>query len=131
MIVDRLLVEDGAVEFTSQAGQVESRIDAIALSGSLSADRLLATKVSGRWGEQVLRADIKSKLPAEGSDGRVAPLEFTVDAPGLLLDALTGRAEVGSNGTVLTVNSLTGAVGKKQIQWTGVGRFLPASLRSN
>ena len=65
-------------------------------------------------GEQVFRADIKTKLPAEGSETRVAPLEFTVEAPGLLLDALTGRAEVGANGTVLTVNSLTGAVGKSR-----------------
>jgi AsmA protein len=112
--VDRLLVDDGAVEFISQAGQVESRIDVIAVSGSLSADRLLALKASGRWGDQVLRADIKSKLPADGIDKRVAPLEFTIDAPGLLLDALTGRAEVGANGTVLTVNSLTGAVGKSR-----------------
>jgi AsmA protein len=114
VIIDRLLVEDGAVEFVSQAGQVESRIDAIALSGSLSADRLLATKLSARWAEQVFRADIKSKLPAEGSDARVAPLEFTVEAPGLLLDPLTGRAEVGTNGTVLTVNSLTGSIGKNR-----------------
>ena len=71
-------------------------------------------KASGRWGDQVLRADIKSKLPADGSDKRAAPLEFTIDAPGLLQDALTGRAEVGANGTVLTVNSLTGAVGKSR-----------------
>jgi AsmA protein len=112
--IDRLLVDDGAVEFTSQRGQVESRIDVIAVSGSLSADRLLALKASGRWGDQVLRADIKSKLPADGIDKRVAPLEFTIDAPGLLLDALTGRAEVGANGTVLTLNSLTGAVGKSR-----------------
>ncbi len=112
--IDRLLVDDGAVEFTSQAGQVESRIDVIAVSGSLSADRLLALKASGRWGDQVLRADIKSKLPADGIDKRAAPLEFTIDAPGLLLDALTGRAEVGANGAVLTVNSLTGAVGKSR-----------------
>ena len=114
VIVDRLLVEDGAVEFASQAGQVESRIDAITLSGSLSADRLLATKLSARWGDQVLRADLKSKLPAEGSDARVAPLEYTIEAPGLLLDALTGRAEVGVNGPVLSINSLTGAVGKSR-----------------
>jgi AsmA protein len=112
--IDRLLVDDGAVEFVSQAGQVEGRIDVIAVSGSLSADRLLALKTSGRWGDQVLRADIKSKLPADGIDKRVAPLEFTIDAPGLLLDALTGRAEVGANGAVLTVNSLTGAVGKSR-----------------
>jgi AsmA protein len=109
-----MLVEDGAVEFTSPAGQVESRIDSIALSGSLSADRLLAAKISGRWGEQAVRADLKSKLPAEGSDARVAPLEFTVEAPGLLLDALTGRAEVGVNGPMLSINSLTGAVGKSR-----------------
>jgi len=104
--IDRLLVQDGAVEFVSQAGQVEGRIDAIAVSGSLSADRLLATKVSGRWGEHAWRADIKGKLPAPGSDRRIAPVEFTVDAPGLLLDAMTGRTEVGVNGTVLTLNSL-------------------------
>jgi len=112
--IDRLLVEDGAVEFVSQAGQVEGRIDAVAVSGSLSADRLLATKVSGRWGEQAWRADIKGKLPAQGSDARVAPVEFTVDAPGLLLDALTGRAEAGTSGAVLTLNSLTGAIGKSR-----------------
>lgn len=119
VIVDRLLVDDGAVEFISETGRVESRIDAVALSGSLSADRLLAAKLSARWGEQVLRADIKSRLPAEGSNGRVAPLEFTVEAPGLLLDILTGRAEVGTNGTVLTVNSLTGAVGKSRYNGAG------------
>ena len=112
--IDRLLVDDGAVEFTSQGSLVESRIEAIAISGSLSADRQLAMKVSGRWGEQMLRADIKSKLPADGSDKRVAPLEFTVDAPGLLLDPMTGRAEAVLNGTVLTVNSLMGAVGKSR-----------------
>jgi AsmA protein len=112
--IDRLLMEDGAVEFVSQAGQVESRIDAIAVSGSLSADRLLATKISGRWGEQAWRADIKGKLPAQGSDGRIAPVEFTVEAPGLLLDPLSGRAQVGTSGTVLTLNSLTGAVGKNR-----------------
>ena len=112
--IDRLLVEDGVVEFTNQSGQVEGRIDVIAVSGSLSADRLLAMKASGRWGEQTLRADIKSKLPADGSDKRVAPLEFTIDAPGLLLDPMTGRAEAGINGTVLTVNSLMGAVGKSR-----------------
>jgi AsmA protein len=113
--IDRLLVDDGAVEFTSQGSSlVESRIEAIAISGSLSAEHLLAMKVSGRWGEQMLRADIKSKLPANGSDKRVAPLEFTVDAPGLLLDPMTGRAEAGISGTVLTFNSLMGAVGKSR-----------------
>jgi AsmA protein len=110
--IDRFVVEDGAVEFTSQGSLVESRIDGITVSGSLSADRSLATKLSGRWGAQVLRADIKSKLPADSSDKRVVPLEFTIDAPGLLLDALSGRAEAGVNGNVLTLNSLTGAVGK-------------------
>jgi AsmA protein len=112
--IDRLLVDDGAVEFTSQGSLVESRIDAIAISGSLSADHLLTLKVSGRWGEQLLRADIKGRLPAGGSDKRAAPLEFTVDAPGLLLDPMTGRAEAGINGTVLTINSLMGAVGKNR-----------------
>jgi AsmA protein len=102
------------VEFTNPSGQVESRIEAIAISGSLSSDRQLAMKVSGRWGEQTLRADIKSKFPADGSDKRVAPLEFTIDAPGLLLDPMTGRAEAGVNGTLLTINSLTGAVGKSR-----------------
>jgi AsmA protein len=102
------------VAFVSPPGQVEGRIDVIAVSGSLSADRLLALKASGRWGDQILRGDIKSKLPADGIGKRVAPLEFTIDAPGLLLDALTGRAEVGANGPVLTVNSLTGAVGKSR-----------------
>jgi len=114
VIIDRLTVDDGAVEFTSQAGQIDSRIDAIAISGSFSADRVLAAKVVARWGEQPYRADIKSKLPAPGSNARAAPLEFTVDAPGLLLDPLTGRAEVGTNGTLLTVNALSGAVGKSR-----------------
>ena len=130
VIVDRLLVEDGAVEFTGPAGQVESRINSIALTGSLSADRLLTAKISGRWGEQSLRADLKSKLPAEGSDARVAPLEFTVEAPGLLLDALAGRAEVGVNGSVLSINSLTGAVGKSNSMATHRW-ILPASRPSN
>src|ERR1043166_4694132 len=84
VIIDRLTVDDGAVEFTSQDGQIDSRIAAIAIGGSFSADRVLAAKGVARWGEQPYRADIKSKLPAPGSNARAAPLEFTVDAPGLL-----------------------------------------------
>ena len=38
LTVDRLVVEDGAVDFVTEANRVESRIDSINLTGSLSGD---------------------------------------------------------------------------------------------
>ena len=109
--VDRLVVEDGAVEFINHADRVESRIDRIALTGSLSGDHALAVKASGYLGEQVLRVELKGKLPAGRDDGQGAGLEFTVEAPGLLQDAALGKADVRTNGSLLTINSLAGTIG--------------------
>ena len=64
LTVDRLVVEDGAVDFVTEANRVQSRIDSINLTGSLSSDHALAVKVSARVGEQSLRAGLKGKLPA-------------------------------------------------------------------
>ena len=83
------------VEFTSQGGRVESRIEAIAVSGSLSADHVLAMKASGRWGEQMLRADIKSC-----NVGIACGLEICA---GILLQS--DRATGGQNGRFCLVQA--------------------------
>jgi AsmA protein len=111
LTVDRLIVEDGAVEFVSRPDRVESRIDRIALTGALSADHVLAVKASGYLGDQVLRAELNGTLPAGRDDGKGAGLEFKVEAPGLLQDAAVGKADVRANGSLLTVNALAGTIG--------------------
>ena len=111
LIVDRLIVEDGTVQFVSRPDRVESRIDHIELTGSLSADHVLAVKASGTLGEQVLRADLNGTLPMGRTDGKGAGLEFKLEAPGLLQDVAFGKADVKANGSLLTINSLAGAIG--------------------
>lgn len=112
LIVDRLIVEDGAVEFVNPAGGVEGRVDDIALTGSLSGDRTLAAKASGRLGEQEVRAELKGKLPAGLDGGQPAALEFSLDAPGFFQDPVTGKATVRTNGRLLAINPLAGTVGQ-------------------
>jgi AsmA protein len=111
LTVDRLVVEDGTVEFVTEANQAESRVDSVNLTGSLSGDHVLAVKASARVGEQSLRAGLKGKLPAGRDVGQVAAMEFTVDAPGLLQETATGKAEVKTSGSLLTISALTGAIG--------------------
>ncbi len=114
LIVDRLVVEEGAVEFFSEANRVESRIDQIDLTGSLSGDHLLAVKASGRMGEQVVRAEVKGKLPAGRLDGQNVALEFSAEAPGLLQDAVTGKAVARTDGALFTINPLAGTIGQSK-----------------
>jgi AsmA protein len=113
LAVDRLVVEDGAIEFISPPNRVETRIDGIALNGSLS-DQALAVKAGGLIGEQVFLVEVKGKLPAGRDTGQASPFEIAIDAPGLLQGSVRAKAHVKSSGSVVAINSLAGTIGQSK-----------------
>jgi AsmA protein len=110
-LVDRFVVENGAVAFVNQQGQVESRLDRVELQGSVAAGDLLTVKGSGRAGEQTLLASLKGQIPQARNDGRPRAFEFTFEAPGLLRETARGTADVRTRGSLLSISSFTGAIG--------------------
>lgn len=120
LAVERFVVEDGAVEFRDQAGQVENSISAITVKGSLKADRSLDVTTSSRLGEQELRFAFKGTMPRR-DDNQGKPFDFKIEAPGALAEPVTGTADVRKTGSTLAINSLGGTIAQSQFSgWTSL-----------
>src|SRR6185369_4992419 len=66
---------------------------------------------NARTGEHPLKFDIKATAPVPPLERQNIPTEFTIDAPALLPSAVSGKAEVRLNGSVVQINGLTGMFG--------------------
>jgi AsmA protein len=109
LAIERFVVEEGAVEFRDQAGQIENSITAIAVKGSLKADRSLDVTTTSRLGEQELRFAFKGTMPRR-DDNQGKPFDFKIEAPGMLVEPVTGTADVRKTGSTLAINSLAGTI---------------------
>ncbi len=120
--VDRVVIHDGAVEMLSRGNRLESRIDQIEVVATLNAAaESLDLKASGRWDEQPLRVAIKAKTPEGRLDAPALPIEFAIELPGLIEDALPGVAEIKVNGPMLSINALSGTIGRNKFNgWASV-----------
>lgn len=106
LVIDRLSIEDGAVEFADPVGKVEGRIEGMTGGATLRADRTLDTGVTARVGEQAVRLLLKGKF-----GGGDTSLAFHFEAPGLLQDTIDGTVSASVAGPVLTLDAVNGAVG--------------------
>src|SRR5258706_12671657 len=61
-----------------------------------------------------LRSDPPAPRPAILAERQNIPVEMTFEAPGLLRQPLTSKAEVRLNGSVLMINGLSGTCGDGQ-----------------
>ena len=61
-----------------------------------------------------MSADIKSRLPAEAATPASPRSNSPLMRPACCWTLCTGRAEVGVNGPVSSINALAGAVGKSR-----------------
>ena len=107
-------IADGTIAFTNPRDRVENRIEGIDAEATSATDRQVDIAGSARLGEHPLKFAIKATAPAVLADRQNVPLAFTIDAPGLLQQSLSGKAEARLNGPVLMINGLSGTFGDSQ-----------------
>jgi len=111
LAIDRVTITDGAVVLSNLRDRVENRIDGINATAAIGADRKIGLRGNAHAGEQALKFDIKAAVPAAPVERQNIPVDFALDAPGMLQAPLSGKAEVRLNGSVVMINGLTGTVG--------------------
>jgi AsmA protein len=109
--IDRIKVIDGAVAFSNPRDHVESRIEGINAYATIGADRKIKLAGTGRTNESPLKFDATATLPASPIEHQTLPVEFDVEAPGLLTAPLSAKAEVRFASPVVMINTLTGSLG--------------------
>jgi AsmA protein len=111
MLIDRVVMSDGAVVFKDTRNRVENRIEQINLKATATPDRRLDLMADARAGDQPFKLEAKATVPNEPVDSLTVPVDFKVDVPGLLPQALSGNGEVKVSGTTVTINGLSGMMG--------------------
>ncbi len=120
LAIERIVVEDGSVEFRDQSGHVENSIRGIAVRGSLKADSALDVTTSCRLGTQEVRFAFKGVIPGR-NETKGRSFEFTIEAPGVLGQPVNGTADVRKQGATLAMNSLGGSIeGSRFSGWASV-----------
>jgi AsmA protein len=109
--IDRVAVSDGAIVFSNLHDRFEQRIDGLNAEARIDGDRKIGITGDARAGEQPLKFEIKATAPAAPMERQNIPLELTLDAPGVLQNPLSAKAEVRLNGSVVMINGLSGTLG--------------------
>jgi AsmA protein len=109
--IDRVTVSDGAIVFSNLHDRFEQRIDGMNAEARIGGDRKVTLTGDARAGERPLKFNIKATAPAAPMERQNIPLELTLDAPGVLQNPLSAKAEVRLNGSVVMINGLSGTLG--------------------
>jgi AsmA protein len=109
--IGRVTVTDGAIVFSNLRDRVTNRIDGINAKAIIGDDRNIRATGSARAGEHPLKFVVKATPPAPPVERQNIPVDLTLEAPDLLKNPLSARAEIRLNGTLVTINGLTGALG--------------------
>ncbi|WP_159012408.1 AsmA family protein [Bradyrhizobium sp. S69] len=109
--IGRVTVTDGAIVFSNLRDRVTNRIDGINAKATIGDDRNIRATGSARASEHPLKFVIKVTPPAPPLERQTIPVDLMVEAPDLLKNPLSAKAEIRLNGTVVMINGLTGALG--------------------
>ncbi|MBV8927214.1 MAG: AsmA family protein [Bradyrhizobium sp.] len=109
--IDRVKIVDGAIVASNPHDRFEHRIDGINANAIIDAARKLKLSGTARSGETPLKFSLNAAMPSPPVDRQTIPLDFTLEAPGLLQAPLTSKAELHFNGPIVMFNSLSGALG--------------------
>jgi len=109
--IARVTVTDGAIVFSSLRDRVTNRIDGINAKATVGDDRNIRATGNARAGEHPLKFVIKVTPPAPPLERQTIPVDLMVEAPDLLKNPLSAKAEIRLNGTMVMINGLTGALG--------------------
>jgi AsmA protein len=109
--IEHITVTDGTVTFSNLRDRVENRIEGISANAVVGTDRKIKITGSARASGHPLKFDIKATAISPPLERQNVPVEFSLDAPGVLQAPLSGKAEVRLNGSLVMINGLTGTIG--------------------
>ena len=109
--IRRITVTDGTVTLFNTHDRVEDHIEGVTAHATIDADRRLSLDGSARAGGHPLTFNVKASMPDPSQLQQAIPAELSLQAPGLLQAPLSAKAEVRRNGSVVMINSLSGAIG--------------------
>jgi AsmA protein len=109
--IHRVTVKDGTIAFSNLRDRVDNRIEGINATAVIGTDRNVNLSGNARASSRQLKFAIKAAMPAPPLERQNIPIELTLEAPGLLENPLTAKAEVRLNGSVVMINGLSGTLG--------------------
>jgi AsmA protein len=109
LAIHRVTVTDGRIILANLRDQFEQHIEGINAEARIGDDRRLSITGSGRAGEQPLSFELKATAPPQAQ--QPVPVELRFGLPGVQPAALTAKAEVRLNGSVATINGVSGTLG--------------------
>lgn len=109
--IDRVRVSDATIVFKDPRHRVETRVKNVNVTAIAAGERKLDVTADAAAGDQTFKLEAKATIPTGPVDGMTMPIDFTLEAPGMLPHALSGNGEVKLSGNTVTINSLTGMLG--------------------
>ena len=109
--INRVRITDGTIAFSNARDRVDDRIESINANAVIDADRNVKVTGDAHASAHPLKFVINAAMLPLPIARQNIPLDLTLQAPGLLQDQLTAKAEVRLNGSVVMINGLTGALG--------------------
>ena len=109
--IEHISVTGGTIVFSNLRDRVENRIETVNADITIDSDRKVVLSGSARRSGYPLKFEVKAALPAPPIERQNIPAEIKIDAPDLLRAPLTAKAEARLNGSVVMINSVTGALG--------------------
>jgi AsmA protein len=109
--IGRVSVTDGTIVFSNLRDRVTNRIEGITANAVIGDDRNVRVSGNARASEHPLKFVIKATTPAPPLERHNIPVDLTLEAPDLLQNPLSAKAEIRLNGSVVMINGLTGALG--------------------
>ena len=109
--IEHISVTGGTIVLSNLRDRVERRIEALNADIIIDSDRKVMLSGSARRDGHPLKFEIKATPPATPIERQNIPTEIKIDAPDLLPAPLTAKAEARLNGSVVMINSVTGALG--------------------
>jgi AsmA protein len=109
--INRVRITDGTIAFSNARDRIDDRIESINANAVIDADRNVKVTGDAHASAHPLKFVINAAILPLPIARQNIPLDLTLQAPGLLQDQLTAKAEVRLNGSVVMINGLTGALG--------------------
>ncbi len=108
--IRRVTVTDGTVVFSNLRDRVNNRVDGINAKITIADDRTVKIAGSANANAHPVKFAINAAVPTPPIERQNIPLDVTFEAPGLLQNPLSAKAEVRLNGSVVMINGLTGTL---------------------
>jgi AsmA protein len=109
--IKRIRVIDGRLTLFNTHDHVENHVEGIGVHATIGADRRISLDGNARAGAHPLTFNITAAMGDPSQPRQPIPAELSFEAPELLQAQLTSKAEVRLNGSVVTINGLSGTIG--------------------